>query len=117
MERLTFIVGKITNSIERVQDFEVLFASHVGVQKAIGLLYADLVDFCTRVIRFYAKSFRYVFTSFAGDFGSVSKSIDLHSVEIDRAAAAAHMKEAKALREKILMDRKCKATIFAFLLG
>ncbi|PVI02696.1 hypothetical protein DM02DRAFT_653358 [Periconia macrospinosa] len=81
LERLTFIVRKITNSIQRVQDFEVLFAS----QKAISLLYADLVDFCTRVIRFYA------------------------SEEIDRAAAAAHMKEAKALREKILMDRESDA--------
>ena len=112
MERLTFIVEKITNSIQRVQDFEVLFASHESVQKAIGLLYADLVDFCTRVVRFYAQSFRYVFTSFAGDFGSVSKAIDLHSVEIDRAAAAAHMKEAKALRDKILTDREGEANIY-----
>ena len=107
-------MDKIACSIQRYQDFELLFASHDGVRSAIGALYVDLIDFCTRVIRFHAKTLRYPFVSFGGEFSSVSESIDLHSTEIDRAANAAHMKEAKAMRESILAEKHGRGTSSAF---
>jgi len=103
---LKFIVEKIRSSIQIFQDFEDLFASREGFQIAIGFHYANLEDFCAHIVHFYAQSFRYVFKSFVGDFSSFSKATDLHSVEIDHAATAARMKEAKALRDKILTGRR-----------
>jgi hypothetical protein len=77
-----------------------LFASHDGVRNAIGTLYCDLIYLCTSVVRFHAKSFRRPFVSFDKEFGSISESVDLHGAEVDRAANAAHMREAKEAREK-----------------
>jgi hypothetical protein len=84
----------------------VLFASHDGVRNAIGSLYCDLIYFCTRVVCFYAKSFRNPFVSFDKEFESISESIDLHGTEVDRAANAAHMKEAKEAREKTSSEKQ-----------
>jgi hypothetical protein len=106
LERLTFVVDKVASSIRRYQDFEVLFASHDGVRKAIGALYCDLICLCTSLVRFYSRSFSRPFLSFDSEFGSISESIDFHGAEMDRAANAAHMKEAKEAREKLSEEVK-----------
>ena len=50
------VLQRITGSLERFADFEKLFKTNQAVQRAIGALYTDLIDFCTRVVRFYSRS-------------------------------------------------------------
>ncbi len=106
MENLIFIIDKVAGSIRRYQDFEILFDSHEGVRNAVGTLYCDLICLCTRVVRFHAKSFRYAFASFDKEFGPISDAIDLHGVEVERAANAAHMKESKVAREQMSVEKQ-----------
>ena len=106
MEKLVFIINKVAGSIRRYQDFENLFDSDEGVRNAIGILYCDLICLCTRVVRFHAKSFRYAFASFDMEFGPVSEAIDLHGVEVERAANAAHMKESKEARKEMSVEKQ-----------
>lgn len=101
LERLAFIIDKIATSIKRYHDFETLFSIHDDVKNAIGALYADLICFCTRVVRFYTRSFRYPFILFDKEFGTIAELIEFHSNEIYRVASLAHMKDQKQARERI----------------
>lgn len=85
------IIYRILGSIERYSNYERLFAEDKGVQAAIGDLYGDLVDFCSRVVRFHSKHFRSVFVNFDHEFGLVSDLIAFHTSQVDLAANAAHM--------------------------
>ena len=50
------ILHRVVSSLERHVNYEKLFETNAAVQKAIGVLYSDLIDFCSRVVRFYSKS-------------------------------------------------------------
>ena len=50
------ILHRVVSSLERCVNYEKLFETNAAVQKAIGVLYSDFIDFCTRVIRFYSRS-------------------------------------------------------------
>ena len=91
LESLAMIIYRILSSIERHQNYERLFSEDQGVQSAIGDLYADLIDFCGRVVRFHSKRFRSVFISFEHEFGLVAELVAFHSSQVDLAANAAHM--------------------------
>ena len=106
MKNLIFIIDKVAGSIRQYQDFETLFGSEEGVRNAVGTLYCDLICLCTRVVRFHAKDFRYAFASFDKEFGPVSRAIDLHGVEVERAANAAHMKESKVARKQMPVEKQ-----------
>lgn len=56
LENLAMILDRVVSSLERCVNYEKLFETNTAVQKAIGILYSDLIDFCTRVVRFYSKS-------------------------------------------------------------
>lgn len=57
-EKLTLFLQCITTSLERYNNYETLFRSHVKMQKATGALDADLLDLCSRVVRFYSPFYR-----------------------------------------------------------
>ena len=111
LESLVKVLSKITCSLDRFVNYEQLFRTEPAVRKAVGTLYLDLLDFCTRTVRFHCRSAirmhvepgdRRVFNrrltgmivmSFDKDFSQVSDSIDFHSVEIDLVANAANVSE------------------------
>ena len=55
LEKLALVLQRIVASLERYSNYEVLFLTHPNMQKAIGALYADLLDLCTRVVRFHSR--------------------------------------------------------------
>ncbi|OKO89667.1 Vegetative incompatibility protein HET-E-1 [Penicillium subrubescens] len=99
-----FVVDKIARCIQRYQDFEKMFQSHQGVRQAIGALWLELVRLCTKVMEYHSSRFRYLLGSFDRVFGDILTSIDARCAEADHAAAAAHMKEAKEIRERFLQE-------------
>ncbi|KAL6715489.1 hypothetical protein ACLMJK_006450 [Lecanora helva] len=100
LESLTLVLHRIISSLERFTNYEKLFRDDPAVQKAIGALYSDLLDFCARVVRFHSgSSFRAVVLSFDKEFREVSDYINLHSAEIDHIANAVNIAESKKARE------------------
>ena len=51
LESLAMILYRVVGSLERFTNYEALFKTNPAVQKAIGALYSDLIDFCTRVVQ------------------------------------------------------------------
>jgi len=118
LEKLTLALQRIVASLERYANYEMLFKNHMNTQKAICTLYVDLLDLCTRVIRFHSRSSicKYseirqmlkaaivtpaqvvVFSSFKREFEQVYENISHHSTQIDWAANAANIEEAKKAR-------------------
>lgn len=93
------ILYRILGSIDRYTHYEGLFKSDQRVQDAVGALYADLIDFCSRVVRFHSRKIRSVFYSFDREFGLVADCISYHSSQVDWAANAAHITQVKESRE------------------
>jgi hypothetical protein len=56
LEKLALILKRIVASLERYTNYEILFKNHMDTQKAISLLYVDLLDLCIRVVRFHSRS-------------------------------------------------------------
>ena len=56
LEGLAMVLHRITSSLERFSNYERVFRDNLAVQKAIGALYSDLIDFCARIVRFHSKS-------------------------------------------------------------
>ena len=112
LERLTIVIERVAHSIRHSQDLEILFTSHEHVRSAVGALYADLIYFCARVVRFHTKTFRHAFISFDTEFGSICERINAHGLAIDHAANAAHMKESKKAREEMLAMNQGRACLF-----
>ena len=99
LESLAMILYRVVGSLERFSNYETLFKTDPAVQKAIGALYGDLIDFCTRVVQFHSRSsLRAMVTSFDKDFRDVSEHINFHSAEIDWAANAANIEESQRAR-------------------
>lgn len=92
LESLAMILHRVISSIERFTGYESLFKTNSSVQRAIGTLYGDLIDFCARVVRFHSRNaVRAMFVSFEIEFQEVSEHINFHSAEIDWIANAAHI--------------------------
>ncbi|CAF9918842.1 MAG: hypothetical protein ALECFALPRED_000847 [Alectoria fallacina] len=106
LESLGMILYRVVGSLERFTNYETLFKTNPAVQKAIGALYSDLIDFCTRVVQFHSRSsLRAMVTSFDKDFRDVSEHINFHSAEIDWAANAANIEESQRAR---LLEEKTR---------
>ena len=72
LESLAMILYKVVTSLERFTNYETLFETKPAVQKAIGALYSDLMDFYTRIIQYHSRSsLRAMVTSFNKDFRDV----------------------------------------------
>ena len=100
LESLAMILYKVVGSLERFTNYETLFKTNPAVQKTIGALYSDLIDFSTRVVQFHSRSsLRTIVSSFDKDFRDVSEHIDFHSAEIDWVANAANIEESQRARQ------------------
>ncbi|KAI9154811.1 hypothetical protein HJFPF1_07368 [Paramyrothecium foliicola] len=100
------IWGPLRIAITRFNKYETLFKESLLVQQAIGALYCDYLDFCTRVITFYASSsIRAFFADFEKDFQDVSENIRHHSQNVDWAANAAHIEETQKEMESAKRER------------
>ena len=111
LESLAMILYRVVGSLERVTNYEMLFKTNPTVQKAIGALYSDLIDFCTRVVQYHSRSsLRAMVTSFDKDFRDVSEHINFHSAEIDWIANAAYIEEGQRARQLEEMARHGKKT-------
>lgn len=100
LESLAMVLYRVVGSLERFTNYETLFKTNPAVQKAIGALYSDLIDFCTRVVQFHSRtSLRAMVTSFDKDFRDVSEHITFHSAEIDWVANAANIEESQRARQ------------------
>ncbi|KAH0552836.1 hypothetical protein GP486_006963 [Trichoglossum hirsutum] len=99
LEKLAVILQRIVASLERYNNYEILFKDNLTTQRAIGALYGDLIDLCARVVRFHSRpSLSAIFVSFDKEFQQLSENIAHHSTEIDWAANAANIDEAKKAR-------------------
>ncbi|CZR55933.1 uncharacterized protein PAC_05821 [Phialocephala subalpina] len=49
IEKLTQLLHRIVTSLERYSNYENLFHNHITVRNAVGLLYSDVLDLCSRV--------------------------------------------------------------------
>lgn len=56
IEKLARVLQRIVASLERYSNYEILFKNNLNTQKAIGALYSDLIDLCTRVVKFHSRS-------------------------------------------------------------
>jgi len=56
LESLAMILHRVISSLERFTNYEKLFQNNGAVQKVIGALYSDMIDFCTRVVRYHSRS-------------------------------------------------------------
>ncbi|KAH8817304.1 hypothetical protein F5884DRAFT_853725 [Xylogone sp. PMI_703] len=114
IEKLAKVLQRIVASLGRYSNYETLFKNDLNTQRAIGALYSDLIDLCTRVVKFYSRpTLTSVFTSFDKEFQQVSDNITHHSTEIDWAANAANIEEAQNARgvEEAARSSKMKADV------
>lgn len=102
------LLYRILGSIDRYTHYERIFECDQRVQNAVGALYADLIDFCSRVVKFYSRKFRSVFYSFDREFGLVAERTSYHSSQVDQAANAAHITSAKESQETSAQLRQSK---------
>lgn len=117
LESLAMILYRVVGSLERFTNYETLFKTNFAVQKAVGALYSDLIDFCTRVVQYHSRSsLRTLVTSFDKDFRDVSEHINFHSAEIDWVANAANIEESQRARQLEEESRNGKETHHPFVL-
>lgn len=56
LQTLSLFLERLVEPLKRFQTYENVFGGNPTLRSAIGLLYCDLIDFCTRTVRFYGKS-------------------------------------------------------------
>lgn len=107
LQNLVVLLDRIVDPLKRFANYDSLFRHDEHLQNAIAALYCDLLEFCSRVIRYYSRSsFLNVFSSFDKDLLEVSDNIRHHWTEIDIVANAANIEEAKKAREAEQIQRK-----------
>lgn len=97
---VTNLLQQLMEPLQRFQNFDRIFENDRHLQCTIGALYCDLIDFCSRVVCHSTKSaLRRNFRSFDRDVSEISERIRFRWAEVDAAANAANISEAKAARE------------------
>ena len=107
-----------------------MFKNNLNTQKAIGALYSDLIELCIRIVRFHSRAsigrfvsarlfpsgtkglIGAVFVDFNKEFRQVENNITHHSAEIDWAANAANIEEAKKARGSEEATRQGNLSIY-----
>jgi hypothetical protein len=56
LQTLSRFLERLVEPLKRFQTYENVFSGNPALQAAIGALYCDLIDFCTRTVRFFGKS-------------------------------------------------------------
>jgi hypothetical protein len=100
LQNLALLLERLVDPLKRFQNYELLFKESSQLQNAIGTLYFDLLDLCTRIVAHFCKTgLRKAFSSFDKDLEDISDNIRHHWNEVDIAANAANIEEAKAARQ------------------
>ena len=100
LKSLAVLLERLVDPLKRFQNYERLFKESRQLQTAIGTLYCDLIEFCTRTVAHFCKTgARKAFSSFDTDLEEISDNIRHHWTEVDIAANAVNIEEAKAARQ------------------
>ncbi|MCJ1357578.1 MAG: hypothetical protein MMC33_007574 [Icmadophila ericetorum] len=100
VEKLAKILERIVALLPRAQTYEQLFASNEHAKRAIGTLYADFIDFCTRAVKYHSLPYyQFIRHNFNKEFEEVWERIQYDSQQMDWAANATGMKEMRTFQE------------------
>ena len=106
LHNVVILLERLVEPLKRFQNYELMFQRDTALRQAIGNLYCDLIEFCTRLIAHEGKSpLRKTFASFDKDVTEITSNIGFHWAEVDIAANAANIVEAKAARAKEDLQR------------
>lgn len=106
LQGLAVLLERLVDPLKRFQNYELLFQESRPLRQAIGALYCDLIEFCTRIVAHYCKTiFQKAFKSFDKDIEEVSDKIRHHWTEVDIVANAVNIEEAKTARRAQEMHR------------
>ncbi|ETN37356.1 uncharacterized protein HMPREF1541_08347 [Cyphellophora europaea CBS 101466] len=101
LNTIVVLLERLVEPLKRFHNYETLFEQNVALRHAIGALYCDLLEFCTRLAVHHARSpLRQTFGSFDKDVTEISDKIRHHWAEVDVAANSANMVEAKEARQR-----------------
>lgn len=102
LHNVMLLIARLVEPLRRFNNYEHLFRENTNLQRAIGALYCDLIEFCARLSAHNTKSpLRRTFSgSFDKDVSEISDKIRHHWTEVDVAANAANLSEAKLARLK-----------------
>ena len=106
LHNVVLLLERLVEPLKRFHNYELIFQQDAALRQAIGNLYCDLIEFCTRLVVHEGKNpLRKTFASFDKDVAEVSDNIRFHWAEVDVAANAANMVEGKAARAKEDLQR------------
>ena len=106
LQSVVILIERLVEPLKRFNDYERLFKDNAALRHAIGCLYCDLIEFCTRVVFHQTKSpFKKTFANYDKDVVEISDKIRHHWAEVDVAANAANLVEAKVAREQEAFQR------------
>jgi hypothetical protein len=101
LHNVIILLERLVEPLRRFHNYELMFKKDASLRQAIGNLYCDLVEFCARLVAHERKSpLRKTFVSFDKDIAEISDNIRFHWAEVDVAANAANIAEAKVARVK-----------------
>lgn len=101
LNTIVVLLERLVQPLRRFHNYEELFQQNASLRHAIGALYCDLLEFCTRLAVHHVKSpLRKTFGSFDKDVAEISDKIRHHWTEVDVVANAANIVEAKEARKK-----------------
>ena len=101
LNNVVLLLERLVDPLRRFHNYEELFRDSVPLRHAIGALYCDLIEFCARLSSHSTKSpLRKTFGTFDKDVSEISDKIRHHWAEVDVAANAANLSEAKAARTR-----------------
>ncbi|KAH8702659.1 hypothetical protein GQ44DRAFT_831837 [Phaeosphaeriaceae sp. PMI808] len=93
------LLERLVELLKRFTTYENIFRGNVPLRHAIGSLYCNLIDFCSRAVKFYGKtSVRTIFGSFDRESREILDNIRYSWTEIDIAANFVHITESKKIR-------------------
>lgn len=100
------LIERLVEPLKRFHNYEITFLENTSLRQAIGNLYCDLIEFCTRLVAHESKSpLRKTFASFDKDVAEITDNIRFHWAEVDLNANAANLSEAKVARIKVDVHR------------
>jgi NACHT domain len=106
LSSVTTLLGRLVEPLRRFMNYEKLFENNACLRTAIGALYCDLIEFCSRLVAHHTKSIlRKSFGSFDRDVEEIGLKIKHHWAEVDVVANAANLAEAKAARQAEELER------------
>ncbi|KAL8792043.1 MAG: hypothetical protein Q9195_005384 [Heterodermia aff. obscurata] len=99
-DKLLEAYKQISEELPRVDRLRRTFGKEEGFDRALGLLYADIVDFHGRAYKFFRRRawhmmFDSTWRNFEHRFGAIITNLRRHSDLLDREAASMHFASAK----------------------